>query len=277
MEALIKRVGIERVAFITLTFRENLTDYREAQRRFNSLATHVLRQHLSEWVVAVERQGRGAIHYHLLAVFPVDIRTGFDFASCRQVAELKRLGDIEGAQIAQRRYFASANQFLRNWWTLLRNKAGDYGFGRCETLPVLSGAGAVARYVGAYVTETARNRSARDHRMRTVRYALKHRVASGQWSWVNGAAATWRKGCRILGLILGVDDFTPVLGKRWAWNWRETITLAGKHSDKLLPYLLENLGDMPSNADERLKLAIHLAQTLHEKAEREEGAQTAPQ
>ena len=41
-------------------------------------------------------------------------------------------------------YFASANDDLREWWRLVCEKAPAYGFGRCETLPILSNSKALA-------------------------------------------------------------------------------------------------------------------------------------
>ena len=58
-----KLYGVERLGFLTLTFADNVTNFREAQRRFNSLATNILRQHFEAWVVVVEPQKRGAVHY----------------------------------------------------------------------------------------------------------------------------------------------------------------------------------------------------------------------
>jgi len=233
VDAMIQKHGLDVVGFITLTFAENLCCRVEAQRRFNSLATHFLRVHLVEYIAAVERQGRGAIHYHLIAVFPRNIRSGFDFETAKAARKLQLAG--QGACPECKRLlgisWASANDDLRLWWKALRVASGKYGFGRCETLPVMSNAEAVARYVGSYVGGEYVAREARDKGLRTLRYSLKHRVASVRWSWVNGAGQNWRRGCAVLGALLGTDDFTAALGKTWAYHWREQIGAFGRNFD----------------------------------------------
>jgi hypothetical protein len=67
--------------------RDNVCDFREGQRRLNSLATNLLRRLFREYVVAVHRrERRGRLHYHLVAVTKEDVRTGFDFEAWRRLA-----------------------------------------------------------------------------------------------------------------------------------------------------------------------------------------------
>ena len=214
-----------------MTFKENLTCRKEAQRRFNSLATHFFREIPDfEYVAAVERQGRGAIHYHLVCAFPWDIREGFDFESLSKANLATKAGQFD-----QRRHLeVSSNWFnaptsLRSWWSNLASAARTFGFGRCETYPIASNAQACARYVGAYVGKEFAMREPRDKGLRTVRYALNNRVAHCNFSWIAGPAHTWRIGCSYLSAFLGVDDFTAHLGKRWSWAWRKQISLLGEH------------------------------------------------
>ena len=230
LEDMIARNGISRVGFVTLTFVENLTDREEAQRRFHSLSAGFLAERLLEWVCAVERQQRGAIHFHLICAFPFDIREGFDFTACSACNAAKKRGDFGESKRLERIYFASANPALRGWWTELREAAGRYGFGRCETLPILSNSEGLARYVGSYVGTEVANRELRDKRMRTLRYSLARRAASADWSWCAGGGRTWRMGCAVLGTLLRTDDFSEALGKRWAWGWREQISAFGRHA-----------------------------------------------
>ncbi|KAF0178692.1 MAG: hypothetical protein FD161_1736 [Limisphaerales bacterium] len=240
---MIARNSIQRVGFVTLTFAENLTDYKEAQRRLNSFATHVLRNLCTEWITAVERQARGAIHYHLCAVFTEDIRTGFNFEACWAAAnERQTNGQTVAFRSFQRAYFQSANAALRRVWDTIRAKAPLYGFGRCETLPVRSNTQAVARYVGAYVGKEAAKRDVRDKGMRSVRYSLEERKASARFSWVDGAGKNWRLGCSVFASFVGSGEFREVLGDRWAWSWREVIGEFGRHFERaceLLPAYLE--------------------------------------
>ena len=109
--ALVERFGIERLGLLTLTFADNVQTVKEARRRFNSLATHVLRSRYERAIVVLERQKSGRIHFHLLAVLASDIRTGLNFEEVRQ------------------RNYRSACPQLRAEWKFWRETAPEYGFG----------------------------------------------------------------------------------------------------------------------------------------------------
>ncbi len=280
---MVARNGINRIGFVTLTFRENLTDFKEAQRRFNSLRTHVLADLCLEFITAVERQGRGAIHYHLCAAFADDIRTGFNFDACWAASDERATnGQTPLFYSYQQAYFASASPSLRAIWKLFRDKAPEYGFGRCETLPVKSNTQAVARYVGSYVGREAAKREKRDKGMRSLRYSLgrtefldsngnqssfSNRKVSARFSWVDGAGRFWRLGCAVFAQVLGHSDFEAALGKRWAWSTKEIIGELGRHFDRaceLLPeYLARSEGGF---ARDRFQSACLLALRLRMEA-----------
>lgn len=240
---MVKRNGLAHVAFFTATFAENLTDRVEAQRRWNSFATNFLRRHTLEHIAAVERQARGAIHYHVVLAFAYDVRSGFDFVVCSAANSARKLGDQGVFRTLQRQAFSTANDSLRRWWSMVRAAAPDFGFGRCETLPILSNSEALCRYVGSYVATELDNRQLRDKGLRTIRYSIKRvpmifegkettvslRPASIRWTWVNGNGVIWRKGCAALAVLLGVEDLSAALGSRWAWAWREAIPAFGRN------------------------------------------------
>jgi len=269
---MVRRNGLEKVAFFTLTFAENLTCRIEAQKRFNSFATNFLRHHVTEYVAAVERQNRGALHYHLVIALPYDVRSGFDFEFCAQANAARKAGDDATFRRLQRIAFATANHALRNWWKLVRENAQSHGFGRCETLPILSNSAALCRYVGSYVSSEAANRQLRDKGLRTIRYGLKkvvhtfqygelagqtHKVslrpAAIRYQWREGNGQVWRNGCACLALILNLDDFTEALGKQWAWNWRREIGAFGRHMVKVIDVVNRFVSD---NSDFTQRVAI---------------------
>jgi len=253
LDGFIKRVGVERVGFVTLTFAKNITDRDEASERFNNISTSVLKPEGLEFVTVPERQGSGRFHFHLVSGFPNDIRTGFDFAACQCAAAAKRDGDWDGFHYWQSVYFRSANQHLRKFWSVLRSdKVRRWGFGRCETLPILSNAQALARYVGAYVTTASGARLPCDKGMRTVRYALHSRTASIRWSWADGNGVKWRRGCQIVGQILEInyENLEEKFGKKWAWHLKESISALGENYEKSLWYAAQ----VPEWADYRSRL-----------------------
>ena len=267
-KGLIDRRGINFCGFVTLTFAENLTDREEAQRRFNSLATNFLREVPDiEYICAVERQGRGAIHFHLVVAFPWDIRTGFDFKSLSEanLATSAGLPD-KRREIERASNWFNAPQALRTWWHDLAGAARRYHFGRCETFPLVSNSEAVARYVGAYVGKEFGYRLPEDKGMKTVRYSLLHRVASVRFSWVDGPAKSYRMGCAMLVAFLGRSDFEQLFGKKWNFHLRWVLRLFGSMENA--HHLQTHLALIPPDADihKRLQVVYDLYVSLSDMA-----------
>jgi len=144
--------GIKRLGFLTLTFADDVRDLAEANRRFHSLASHVIKGRYVRGLVVPERQESGRLHFHLLIVLGADIRSGADFEAFK------------------RRDYRSANAALRAEWRFWRETAPLYGFGRTELLPVKSTAEGIGRYVGKYISKHVRGRMVGDKGARLVRY-----------------------------------------------------------------------------------------------------------
>lgn len=224
---LCKTWGIERVGFLTLTFAEHVTDAREAQRRFNSLATHILRKRYPAFVAVLERQKSGRIHYHLLVVLPDDIRTGIDFDAIAN-------GD-----------YKTANKSLRLEWAFWRKTAPSYRFGRTELLPIKSDADALGQYVGKYIAKGQAFRTEDDKGVRLVRYSGGARMATCKFAELNKYPNEWRaKVCTFVRQmahayphrrIRCMDDIAFHYGKRWAYQYRDYI-LALPPSDLSIPF-----------------------------------------
>ena len=211
-----QKFGIDRVGFLTLTFADHVLDAREASRRFNSLATHVLAQRYAAYVRVLERQKSGRIHYHLLVVLPDDIRTGADFDA-----------------FANRDY-KSANNHLRREWAFWRKTAGMYGFGRTELMPIRSDANALGQYVGKYIGKHIGQREERDKGVRLVSYSKDARMATSKFANVDKYSNEWRakvqtfarivQGWKPHARIRSMDDLAFALGdKRWSYTWRNFI------------------------------------------------------
>lgn len=174
VQAFVERHGIETVGFLTLTFKDHVTDPKEAQKRWHSLRTHVLAERYKGSIRVFERQKSGRIHYHVLVATGKDIRTGCDFPAIAK-------GD-----------YRSANQALREEWTYWRNAAKDYRFGRTELLPIKSSAEAVSRYVGKYISKHIEARIDCDKGVRLVEYSHHSRIANTRFAWVSPGAKLWR-------------------------------------------------------------------------------------
>ncbi len=214
VQAMVEKWGLEHLGFLTLTFADHVIDGREAQRRFNSLSTRILRARYPAYIRVMERQKSGRIHYHLLVVVGTDIRTGFDFAG-----------------VANHDY-RSASPELRAEWAFWRRTAKDYGFGRTELLPVKSTSEGIARYVGKYISKHLEARQDADKGLRLVEYSQGARMASTRFQFATKGAASWRRKLKLFASMVcdtrgypipSMKALSELLGPRWAYHWREFI------------------------------------------------------
>jgi hypothetical protein len=214
VHAMCEAHGVSQIGFLTLTFSEHILDPKEAQRRLNSLTTHVLRPRYGRVIRVIERQKSGRIHYHLLVHVGADIRTGVDFDALER-------GD-----------YRSAPQALRAEWSFWRRTAKRYGFGRTELLPVKSSSEAIGRYVGKYIAKHIEHREFRDRRVRLVSYSGV-KVASTRFAWASPGAANWRRKVKAFVTMLyesgaiGSPTWSAMrltFGARWAHYWRDSIS-----------------------------------------------------
>lgn len=213
VEFLAEKYGLERLGFLTLTFAQDIKDPREAQRRFNSLATNVLRSRYADYVRVWERTKKGRIHYHLLVVLPVDIRTGVDFAQLEAGC------------------YTSAGLELRKEWAFWRRTAKEYGFGRTELLPIKSTAEGIARYVGKYISKHISQREEQDKGFRLVEYSRGARQVSTRFAFNSKGSQQWRRKLEVFaayvsgfkGYCVRFEDFKKELGSQWAFHHREFI------------------------------------------------------
>lgn len=211
IQALASRFGLERLGFLTLTFADNVQTFKEAAKRFNSLATHVLKVRYPNSIRIAERQKSGRWHFHLVVVLPVDIRSGVDFAAFER-------GDYQTAPPA-----------LRAEWAFWRKTAPEYGFGRTELLPVRSTAEGIARYVGGYVSKHITKREARDKGVRVVGYVgfkAGDRKACSVFSWAEKGGRAWRAKLAEFARRQGVrtmEELKWLFGPQWAFHLQQEI------------------------------------------------------
>ncbi|WP_308033206.1 rolling circle replication-associated protein [Neisseria cinerea] len=232
VKAFIEAFGLNKVGFLTLTFADDVTDPKEAQRRFHSLRTNFLKRHFSEYVCVYERTKKGRIHFHLIVNTRVDIRRGLNFR-----------------EIAAGRY-SSANPALRQLWALLRENVQKYGFGRTELLPVKTNSKGLARYVSKYISKHINSRLPEDKGYRLVRTSMDKKfmwkVANSNFAFVSRGSKEWRRKLKkwiekvesYLNLVaewkhraalprITQDNYNTVLAfvlrPKWAFKNRETI------------------------------------------------------
>jgi len=185
--AMAERHGVERLLFITLTFPVKVTNHVQAQARWHSLCTNVMKKRYPQGGAVFERHASLGIHVHCVAVARADVRTGFDFEAFRK-AKGKLNSRAEFWQFT-RQYGASASPALRAEWNYWKRVAPRYGFGRVEVAPVHSTPAAVARYLASYLTKAGNAKLPEDGRSKLVRFwgfgrgkVVRTRLASG-WAW----------------------------------------------------------------------------------------------
>ena len=213
VEYFCQKYGIEKVGFLTLTFKDHVTDFREAQKRFNSLKTHILKSRYQDYIRVLERQKSGRIHYHLLVALNCDIRTGFDFFAVKD------------------NDYSSANHDIRSEWAFWRRTAPKYRFGRTELMPVRSTSEGIGKYVGKYIGKTLEMRKPEDKGCRLVEYSRGARMASTRFQFVSEGSAEWRRKLGIFvhyiaentGCEPSFEGLRWILGVRWSYHWREFI------------------------------------------------------
>lgn len=205
---MVEQYGVDRVGFLTLTFKDHVTDVREAQRRFNSLRTHVICKRYVDTITVMERQASGRIHYHLLVVLAQDIRTGFDFEA-----------------VAKEDY-RSANRFLREEWCFWRKICPKYRFGRTELMPLKSTGEGIAKYVGKYISKHMEQRRQDDKGARLVRYSEGARRCGTRFAWAGPKSKEWRRKLEQFAVRHGCLSFELLrerFGKNWAYRLAEYI------------------------------------------------------
>jgi hypothetical protein len=198
IDALCNKYGINKIGFLTLTFADDVQSHKEATRRFNSLATNILKNKYSAWIRISERQKSGRWHFHLIVVCKNDIRRGLRFD------ELKN------------RNYRSANAALRGHWEFWRGTAKKYNFGRTELLPVKTNSQQLAAYLAKYLSKN--ERKSEDKRARLVSYSSRVlRVCTQNFSWYE-SGKKWRKACELFFMLYKVPQ-----NKNWAYIYREEI------------------------------------------------------
>ncbi|TYW59106.1 replication endonuclease [Klebsiella pneumoniae] len=205
--------GLSNVGFLTLTFRDHVTDPKEAQRRFNSLKSNVLASRYRAYIRVMEPMKSGRIHYHLLVALDSDIRTGFDFVAVKN------------------QDYSTANKAIRAEWSFWRKTAPKYRFGRTELMPVRSNSEGIGRYVGKYISKGIESRTEQFKGVRLVEYSRKAKIASTRFQFVSDGSYEWRRKLSIfvhyiadnMGCEPSFDGLRRVLGSRWSYHWRDFI------------------------------------------------------
>ncbi len=226
IEFLVETSGLDRMAFLTITFAEDLT-WKEAERRYNNFARRVLPALFPGGRIKVlEFTRAGRPHFHLVVVCQGDVRTGFNFDHLEAVEQWghHKLGK-EG--IPKPRGDYNATLLLRSLWAKLNEAAPKYGLGSIiQLVPIKSNATAIGHYVGGYISKSLGGRKPEHKGARMVSYSRGfERLYRGNFSHVERGRdyrrrlAIWA-GRRGFGSL---DDISKALGPCWFYHHQAEI------------------------------------------------------
>jgi hypothetical protein len=216
--------SIGHVGFLTLTFKDNITDSKVAYDRFRSFNSNflALSPDFGHWICVKEPQKRGAWHFHLLVILAQDILTGFDFQAISQ-------GD-----------YRSASPYLRQLWSILRRSLPKYGFGRSELLPIKSNGEGIGRYIGKYISKGIKGRSGDQKGVRLVTYSKGWSRHSVKFQWNTKGSAEWRRKVKLFAWenrCADLHELKEKFGPTWAYSRQSVI----QDIDELLQRLNKNV------------------------------------
>jgi hypothetical protein len=211
--------SINHIGFLTLTFKDNVKDHKEAYKRFRSFNSNFLSPHpdFGEYVCVKERQTRGAWHYHMVVILKHDIRTDFDFDGYSTWLHTRKLGDSNPYGSKQ----------LRSLWSQLYDALPKYGMGKIFSLePVKSNEEAMSRYVGKYISKHLGARTEDDKGVRLINYSKGWSKNSSKFQWYTPGSMEWRRKLSLFARLNGCEDLydlTQKLGPRWPYNYLNEI------------------------------------------------------
>jgi hypothetical protein len=241
IEWMVKTYGVNHVGLQTMTIRENVTDRKEFEKRFKSIATNAFPKIYAEWLRVFERQQRGCWHAHVVVVTKMDIRTDTDVAALNQLLKDKRDRKIPKAiYYAELKRLASTN--LKAIWKEFRRLCGIgefkarrckkgryYKFDACHLLPIISTAQALAVYVSKYISKGFVFRRPEDKGMRLVGSTRNvSRLCNERFSWAAGGGKLWRAKLGVLAGMLNIkslDGYAEQFGSKWAYHLQPAIAM----------------------------------------------------
>jgi hypothetical protein len=249
----LKIYGREKIGILTLTFKENLTCMREAQRRWNSFSRQFNKHSKFKLLVKVaEPQKRGAVHYHCLIKTQKKIRGSINWELYESMGEAKTTAEKRklGQQLGK-----SATPHLRDLWAWLRVTAEKTGFGRTELMP-LKKPTHIKNYIGKYLEKDMRDnalkKDGKNQNMRLITYGKNApKVANQQFSWVYGPASVFRRKLDIWAKARGFknrEEIRKVFGRSWCHHLRSQIM-----NDEILGTYLDKRWNELQNPNERNK------------------------
>lgn len=201
---LIREWGLGCLGFATVTTAEVLLDV-EAERRWR-VFRRLVASHWPRSIWVLERQRRGALHWHGVVVVGDDIAEGWDWER------------FDGGLP-----FRPA-RVLREEWAWLRSASTSSGLGRTQLLPLRARGPGVARYI----TKELGKLQGQILGKRRVRYVgflrsgVNRRRCSSVFGRLGPGARVWRAHVEAWAYHLGIEDVEG-LERRYGSRWGRVL------------------------------------------------------
>jgi hypothetical protein len=231
IEHLIEEVGIDKVAFLTVTLTDKALNPKQAPKRLQRFLSK-LRGHFGDWVWVMEFGTERRLHFHLLLVCPGNIRAGFDPAGYDEIRMLTSerrcgfLGHQGEARLRRLKKASNVNPILRRARKDIRKALrGTKGFGYIfELTPIRTNAARMAGYFEKNYYRAVEGRHGQYKGTRLVGYTTSFpRVCRPCFAPVDSRARFYYKA---IGQALGVSELPnmrPLYGDHWAYDLRPAI------------------------------------------------------
>lgn len=199
--------GLNHWVFLTFTTPDNCTDKKEFERRINNMVTGLMRKECGgRYVMARERQKRGAWHIHVIAYAGKDVRAGTKWGEVYN--RYKKRNEM---------VVVHPGPGLKPWFELCRKVREKYeGMGRCSAEPagknqdkVESAAGYLCKYVTKEIGEIG---------TRAISYGRNwSRATTSRIMMLNERTARWRAACSLKYEHLATTY--PGISKQMVWQF----------------------------------------------------------
>jgi len=224
--AFLQELG-DKAGLLTVTFAQNVECAKEAQRRWHSWNTGVLRRIFGgKMIKSVERQKRGAFHWHVLVCLPDDCNPAtVDWEAYHKMRAAASKKDWDNVGRWGGRLRRSLPPWLCDLQDLIRESAQAYHFGRVELMPCQRHGVEVGLYISKHFAKQRR-----DPRDKGVRYwsasggVARPLKASDRFSIL--ADDELRKLCQGWYLVRGTNP-----QKLYGYHWPEVVLDWGIRSD----------------------------------------------
>lgn len=236
LQAHIEDCSVDRVGFLTVSFKKKVFEFKVATKRFHSfVSSDAFSSLFGKWYRVAEQHKDGSWHFHMLVECFRDIRSGFDWDHWK--AAKRSFKENKGISYAHLAKCCAMDHPIRIYWHgLVKLQERSSSVGRCQMEPLRSNSEGCGKYLSKYLDKgfqtnriNAELQKRKVERRRLVGKGGKaNRAASSRFSWNSCGGMLWRARLAKIADHFGFEDldrFAKRWGPRWAYKIKELITL----------------------------------------------------